>query len=285
MGHKPSIGDYNRCREEPHSYVVMYQEWRHLLFLHWSVDPSLIQPLLPPRLTVDSYNGRAYIGIVPFFMHNVRPRFAPSVPGISNFPELNLRTYVYDNTTNTPGVWFFSLDAYQYIAVLIARKLFSLPYYYSHFQCNISSDNIPLIRYKCDMKQKEQRVKDPLSCIQLDDVCAMKLENNQSSYFEYSVISKEKYYPEEGSLKYFLLERYVLYSYDSSSGCLYEGRVHHSPYEVQEVALSQFDINVALWHNSLFYEEIGGREPEDISYSPGVDVNIYPLCSIGRGSV
>ncbi|MBV8901140.1 MAG: DUF2071 domain-containing protein, partial [Verrucomicrobia bacterium] len=90
--------------------VVMRQRWLDLLFLHWRWDPVEVQRTLPPGLTVDTWEDDAWIGIVPFAMRGVRPRFCPSVPGISHFLELNLRTYVRDRL-GRPGIWFYSLDA------------------------------------------------------------------------------------------------------------------------------------------------------------------------------
>ena len=108
----------------------MYQSWRDLLFLHWEYAIAAIQATLPDGLFVDTFDGKAYLRIVPFFMRNVRPRFLPIVPGLSHFMELNLRTYVYDRS-GVPGVWSCSLDANQGLAVKIARRLFQLPYQFA----------------------------------------------------------------------------------------------------------------------------------------------------------
>ena len=105
----------------------MYQRWSHLLFLHWRWDPAAIQATLPDGLFVDTHENHAYLGVVPFWMDAVRPRFCPPVPGLSWFLELNLRTYVHA-ADGTPGVWFYSLDCNNPVAVHLARTLFSLPY-------------------------------------------------------------------------------------------------------------------------------------------------------------
>ena len=115
------------CKAPPQAHVL-YQSWKELLFLHWRIDPAVIQATLPPGLTVDTFEGDAYLGIVPFCMCNIRPRFLPVVPGISNFLEMNVRTYVHDEE-GRPGVWFYSLDANQKLAVRVARKFFNLPYF------------------------------------------------------------------------------------------------------------------------------------------------------------
>ena len=111
----------------PTGRPVMYQQWSDLLFLHWEYSAAVIQATLPEGLFVDTFGGKAYLGVVPFFMRNIRPRFLPAVPGISDFMEMNLRTYVH-NRAGIPGVWFYSLDANQWLAVKIARRFFHLPY-------------------------------------------------------------------------------------------------------------------------------------------------------------
>ncbi len=100
--------------------------------MHWTFPPEVIRPLLPSGLglELDTYGGRAYVGLVPFTMRGVRPKGLPAVPWLSNFPETNVRTYVHFEG-RAPGVWFFSLEAANPIAVAVARAWFSLPYYYA----------------------------------------------------------------------------------------------------------------------------------------------------------
>ena len=105
----------------------MAQTWHDLLFAHWPVDARLLRPLLPPELHIDAFEGHAWLAVVPFRMTGVRLRGAPAVPGLSSFPELNVRTYVTCGAK--PGVWFFSLDAGNSLAVAIARAWFHLPYF------------------------------------------------------------------------------------------------------------------------------------------------------------
>ncbi|MFG0295490.1 MAG: YqjF family protein, partial [Maioricimonas sp. JB045] len=116
-----------QLRERPPCRPVMYQSWQELLFLHWRIDTDIIQRTLPAGLHVDTCDGAAWLGVVPFLMRNIRPWWFCSVPGISNFLELNLRTYVCDDA-GRPGVWFYSLDASQPLAVWAARTFFHLPY-------------------------------------------------------------------------------------------------------------------------------------------------------------
>ena len=114
----------------PPRRAVMRQNWRHLLFLHWVVSPERLRPLVPAGLDLDLFEGRAYVGLVPFTMTDVRPLWAPAVAGLSNFHETNARTYVH-RAGRDPGVWFFSLDAANPVAVALARAFFHLPYHHA----------------------------------------------------------------------------------------------------------------------------------------------------------
>src|SRR5262245_6941147 len=106
---------------------VMTQTWNDLLFAHWSVDAAQLRALIPPSFELDLFDGEAWLGIVPFEMTNVSPRGVPSLPWVSEFPELNVRTYV--RVDDRPGVYFFSLDAGNALAVQTARMLLNLPYH------------------------------------------------------------------------------------------------------------------------------------------------------------
>jgi uncharacterized protein len=106
---------------------IMRQTWRDLLFAHWPLPPEVLQPLLPPVLPLDLWEGQAWLGVVPFVMTDVSPRGVPSIPWLSAFPELNVRTYV--TLEDKPGVYFFSLDAANPVAVYAARRWFNLPYF------------------------------------------------------------------------------------------------------------------------------------------------------------
>jgi uncharacterized protein YqjF (DUF2071 family) len=109
----------------------MTQTWHHLLFAHWPIPAEAMRVLVPQALDLDLYAGQAWLGVVPFGMRNVRPRLLPAVPWLSHFPELNVRTYVRlrDRGIVKPGVFFFSLDAANPVAVEIARRTFFLPYF------------------------------------------------------------------------------------------------------------------------------------------------------------
>src|SRR5581483_2974071 len=131
---------------EPSQPVVMHQNWHHLLFLHWEVPPEELQRLVAPELTIDTFEGKAYVGLVPFTLTGVRPVMTPPLPWISSFHEINVRTYVHLRGQD-PGVWFFSLDASSTIAVAAARAAYKLPYFHSQIEFSATSDPLPSIDF------------------------------------------------------------------------------------------------------------------------------------------
>src|SRR5437660_12472208 len=130
----------HRTAPMPTGPWVMTQTWHELLFAHWPIAPEKLRPLIPPVFPLDTFEGEAWVGIVPFRMSNVRPRAVPPVPGLSAFPEMNVRTYV--TVKGIPGVYFFSLDAGNALAVAIARTFFHLPYFNAAMQCKREEETI-----------------------------------------------------------------------------------------------------------------------------------------------
>ncbi len=247
----PTLADRLKPRNRPEADPVMYQDWRSLLFLHWEWDAAAIQRTLPRGLTVDTFEGKAYLGVVPFFMRNIRPRFCPTVPGISNFLELNVRTYVYDQR-GVPGVWFYSLDANQWLAVKVARLFFGLPYFHAVMQARL--DRAGNIVYDLRRLQRPEIVR---------------------TRFIYRGEGQAKP-AETGTLPFFLLERYILFSHDPHTEQLSTGQVYHTPYPVSQAVLSEWD--------DLVLEMDGfprpNRDPDHVAFSPGVSVEIFPLQTI-----
>ncbi len=234
-------------RDQPSSPVVMRQSWSHLLFLHWEMDPATIQEHLPPGLTVDTYDGKAYLGVVPFHMDNVRPSFCPTVPGLSWFLELNLRTYVHDEN-GVPGVWFFALDCNQWLAVKLARGLFHLPYQHASMK---SYQHDGILNY---ISKREGK-----GC-------------GQSQIFKYPAELTHSETAEVGSLEFFLLERYRLFSV-GRSGSIYSGLVHHSPYRYQEVDITDYSTRIF----SLCGFDEPSTPPVSSLIAETAHVNIHPL--------
>jgi uncharacterized protein len=119
---------------------VMRQRWERLTFVHWSYDPAVVQRLLPPHLTADTFDGAAWVGLVPFAMR-VATAGGRHAPWVSNFCETNVRTYVRDSH-GRQGIWFFSLDAARAGAVAVARTTFGLPYFWSRMRIAERGDRI-----------------------------------------------------------------------------------------------------------------------------------------------
>jgi uncharacterized protein YqjF (DUF2071 family) len=120
---------------------VMHQDWRTLTFLHWRYPPAAVQRLLPPGIEVETFDGEAWVSLVPFLMDRVRAPGLPALPWLSRFPETNVRTYVRGPDGRT-GIWFFSLDAARMPAVLAGRTAFGLPYYWSRMSVRRVADAV-----------------------------------------------------------------------------------------------------------------------------------------------
>src|SRR5260370_21119247 len=129
---------------------VMAQKWHDLLFAHWAVAAEAIRRLIPKNLELDTFQGQAWIGIVPFTMSGVRLRGTPGLPWLSTFPELNVRTYV--TAGGKPGVWFFSLDAVNPLAVELARFWFHLPYFRARMSSRNKSEGIEYFSRRDDRR-------------------------------------------------------------------------------------------------------------------------------------
>ena len=119
----------------------MFQGWKDLVYLHWPYEPALVQRRLPAGLTVDTFDGRAWVGLVAFRMERIRIPGTPGVPYFGTFPETNVRTYVR-GTDGRPGVWFDSLDVTRLLPVFVARTSYRLPYMWSQMSIDHSGDDI-----------------------------------------------------------------------------------------------------------------------------------------------
>jgi uncharacterized protein YqjF (DUF2071 family) len=229
-------------------FPVMRQGWENLLFAHWDFDPPTIQASLPPGLTVDTFAGRAWVGVVPFRMAGVRPAFLPAVPGLSWFWELNVRTYVLDRQ-GRPGVWFYSLDCDQPLACATARRWFHLNYRDAEMDCQRRPDG---------WIEFESRWLDGRSAARL---CWRPDQRPPAP-------------AAPGTLREFLVERYRLYSYDREAGRLMSGEVAHSPYQLIEAELGELDVDGLFASNGL---PPPGGGPVDLVASPGVRVRIFSV--------
>jgi uncharacterized protein len=188
----------------PREPWIMTQTWHDLLFAHWPIDVQRLRAKVPRELELDVFAGQAWIGIVPFHMTNVAPRGIPAVPWVSAFPELNVRTYV--RLQDKPGVYFFSLDAGNPLAVGAARALFHLPYYTAAMDVRVAGDRVT---YRSRRR----------------DSAAAVFEG------EYGAVGPAAP-PLSGSLEAFLTERYCLYAVDASRH-VHRLEIHHPPWPLQ----------------------------------------------------
>ena len=238
-------------RERPHGRAVMRQSWRELLFLHFPCDPTLVQALLPKGLKVDVFPDetgveRAWVGLVPFLMKDVRWAFAPRVPGTHTFAETNVRTYVHRDG-EAPGVWFFSLDAMNRLAVGTARAAFSLPYHLSRMSVARNGERI-----------------------------GYRGERKGAAYEIEAEIGGRRADADPGSLEFFLVERYLLYAY--RRGRLCTGRVFHTLYALREARATRVLESLV---------QAAGLTPAPFVhtlYAEGVDVEIFPLRPSPQGT-
>ncbi len=185
---------------------IMKQVWHDLLFAHWPVAVEVVRALIPAQLEIDTFGGEAWLGVVPFRMSGVRARGTMAMPGLSRFPELNVRTYVVRD--GKPGVWFFSLDAANRLAVWAARFAFHLPYFLAAMNCE---ENSGWIEYGSERARREGS--------------AAVLTGR------YRAIG-EAFEARPGSIVHFLTERYCLYTTDGKRRIL-RCEIHHRAWPLQ----------------------------------------------------
>lgn len=236
----------------PDRRAVMRQDWHHLLFLHWVVPADSLRRLLPPGLDLDLHEGRAYVGLVPFTMAGVRPVGLPSFAPLSNFHETNVRTYVHAGGRD-PGVWFFSLDAANAVAVMIARATFHLPY------------------HRARMSLTHVGGPDPQTPGTISYVSERLWPGPTPASHAIRATPRGPIAPAAvGTLEHFLAERYLLYA--CRRGRLYRGQVHHESYPLQGADVRSLEENLVA--------AAGISRPDGpplAHYASGVRVEVFPL--------
>lgn len=228
---------------------IMKQEWHNLLFLHWPIPTSLIRHKIPKQLELDTYNDSAWIGIIPFQMQRLRPSFAFSLPPISNFTEINLRTYVKDKY-NRKGVWFFSLDTQNPFGNWIARTFFHLNYRYAETEFLKNSDE----QFTCKFTMSDTGTPE------------------QSFIWQHT---QDDFMPSKNpeSLEFFLTERYRLFCYNDKKDILLTGTLSHEPYQLNRPRLTQFSTDLFL-SNGI---EFTNSYPESILACRQTKVDVFPI--------
>jgi len=227
----------------------MYQSWRKLLFLHWQLPSHLLRPHVPAALSIDTFNGHAWIAITPFVVRNLHPVFSPAIPWLGDFNEINVRTYVHFD--GVPGVWFFSLDADSLLAVFGARAAFRLPYHTARITVREEKEQIFYTSSRSAVSAPSAQF--------------------EASWKKGGTLGEAK----PGSLEFFLVERYCLYAVDDTG--LYRARIFHKPWQLQRAVLTSL--------SSTMIESQGLPQPEGnplLHYSESIDVSVWPLKRVAK---
>lgn len=215
------------------------QRWTELLFVHFTFAPELVRALVPKELELDLWDDRAWVGLVPFKMEAVRPKW---VPFGMDFLETNVRTYVHHE--GEPGVYFFSLEASSWLAVKAARLGWGLPYFHADMSTRREGDRV---HYATKRKGAEPKVETSIE------------------YAIGELLGPSK----EGTLEHFLLERYLLFT--ANDGRVSRGHVHHVPYPAQRATLH-------AWKDDLLVAAGLPRsdaQPASVLYASGVQVQVF----------
>lgn len=214
----------------------MFQSWVCLTFLHWQYPAEAIRPLLPSGLQPDTFGGAAWIALTPFTVAGLRPPLLPALPWISTFPEMNLRTYVR-GPQGGPGIWFFSLEAASWAAVLGARVSYGLPYRWADMRVNCGSQEIEYVSRRRFSAARATIVVRPGAAIEPDE------------------------------LEVFLTARFRLYS--ALAGRLVFADVEHAPWPLASATLLRFEQNL------IEYSGLPKPDGEPlVHFSPGVRVRV-----------
>jgi uncharacterized protein YqjF (DUF2071 family) len=237
----------------PHGPPILHQSWSHLAFLHWPLEPRFVRPLLPRGLELETYDGQAWLGVTPFRVSRMRPALFPALPWVGDQIELNFRTYV--RAGDVPGVWFFSLDATNPLAVYSARRGFRLPYYLASMSYERSG------RARRFVSGRTHRGALP---------ARFEAEWTIGDWLPDAA---------PGSLDHFLLERYWLYASDGTD--LWRARIQHERWPLRRAHPVRFSATLFAAHDLPTVREAplmhAQREP--------MHVEIWPLRRVApRGS-
>jgi hypothetical protein len=228
------------------SAPIGLQRWRSLLFVHWEVPLAVLRRHVPPELEIDTFQGKAYVTLIPFDIPEVRPfKVLPGVPTAARFLETNLRTYVKHGGEG--GIWFFSLEAESTLAVAGARFAYGLPYFRADMRMESSGPG-GNVHYRSQRLAPGPRPAD----LTVDYIAGEPI----------GVAAP-------GTLEHFLVERYTLFSQHWALG-LVRANVRHQPYPLRRATVSALTESLT---RAAGLTDLGARAPD--LYSDGVDVDIF----------
>jgi uncharacterized protein YqjF (DUF2071 family) len=256
--------DLLRCTEHrpwplPQGPWIMRQTWNDLLFAHWAVTPEYLRPLVPAELKLDTFNGRCWVALTPFFMTGVTVRGVPPIPGFSQSPELNVRTYVTVN--GKPGVYFFSLDIFNIVACAGARMLYGLPYFYAYMG---HARRGGWIEYFCGRVDRDRADPRFHGNVAPDPALLATPAEFRARYRPTSDV----FTAPPGTLEHFLAERYCLYVVDH--GHILRAEIHHVPWPLQR-AEAQIAANSMALADSIHLPDT----PPHLLFARSLDVLVW----------
>jgi uncharacterized protein YqjF (DUF2071 family) len=202
----------HKPRPLPSGRWAMTQRWNDLLFAHWPVPAASLTPLLPEGLDVDTFQGSAWLGIVPYWMDRIKVRGMPPVFGARSFPEMSLRTYVRDQCTGTQGVYFFSLDASNLLAVAAGRMIYHLPIHWAEMRIEQRSER--------EFSFQSRRLLSPRTA-------------RFSARYRGKGPSSKLAESHSGTLEYFLMERNCFFT-RNRAGQTIKAKIHYVPWPLEE---------------------------------------------------
>lgn len=230
----------------------MFQKWKHLLFASWPIAPDEMRRHVPPNFKLDTFDGKAWLSLVPMHMEDLHFRFLPPVPGTSNFPEINVRTYVRvpgrNGTAERRGVFFFSIDAACWLGSIVARWLFHTPYQYARMKLTERGTYHHMV---ADRKGSSR-------------LAAARFIATYGPTGEPSE-------PADGSLAAFLVDRDTAFAI--SRGTIYWGPVKHPPWKLAD-AEAEIEVNTLAAAAGIALPNV---KPE-LHYSRGTKTE---LCFVG----
>ena len=232
----------------PRGSWIMAQRWQDLLFIHFPLEPEVLRPLIPEQLELDTFDGQAWVAIVPFHVTLSSLRWIAPLPFLTPFPEINVRTYV--TYQGIAGVYFFSLDAKNLLAVIGARMLFHLPYFFAQMSIKQQQETFYYHSLRIGWQKPTQA---------------------RTTYDGWYRPMGEVFFAERDTLEYWLVERYCLYTVTQKNR-LYRVDIHHGPWPLQIAEQTSERDTMALASGIVLHDKL-----PLLHYAQQQEVLFWPL--------